>query len=61
MNEEDIEQFVRAFEDFMKHSESETYSHQQWTEARQYSQQFYEQKASELGVSVDYYLREFVS
>ncbi len=60
MNDEDIQQFMNAFEDFMKHSEESIHSHHQWTEARYYSQQFYEQKAAELNVTVDYYLEEFV-
>lgn len=61
MNDEDIRQFITAFEDFMKHAETEINSHQKWMEARFYSQQFYEQKAAELNVPVDYYLSEFVS
>jgi len=60
MNDEDINQFIKAFEDFMNHSETEINSHQQWEEARQYTELFYEQKAAELEVTVDYYMAEFI-
>lgn len=60
MNEEDIEQFMNAFEDFMKHSDVEQYNHSAWTTARQYTDHFYEQKAAELNVSTEYYIQEFL-
>jgi len=60
MNEEDINQFISAFEDFMKHSEESIHSHHQWKEAEAYANHFYEKKADELGVTVDYYLEEFI-
>ena len=60
MNDEDIRQFITAFEDFMKHAETEIDSHHQWMEARYYSQKFYENKAAEMNVPVEYYLQEFV-
>lgn len=60
MNDEDIQQFMNAFEDFMKHAETEIDSHQKWEEARQYTELFYEQKAAELEVTVDYYMAEFL-
>ena len=60
MNDEDIQQFMNAFEDFMKHAETEIDSHQKWQEARNYTEIFYEQKASELEVTVDYYMAEFL-
>jgi len=60
MNDEDISQFILAFSDFMKHSEEQINSHQQWEEAKNYTEQFYEQKAAELEITVDYYLMEFV-
>jgi len=44
----------------MNHSETEINSHQQWEEARQYTELFYEQKAAELEVTVDYYMAEFI-
>lgn len=60
MNDEDIRQFMNAFEDFMNHAETEINSHQKWEEARQYTELFYEQKAAELEVTVDYYMAEFL-
>lgn len=60
MNEEDIQQFMNAFEDFMKHSDVEQYNHSAWTTARQYTDHFYEQKAAELNVSTEYYIQEFL-
>lgn len=59
MNDEDIKQFMTTFEDFMKHAETEIDSHQKWEEAKDYTELFYEQKASELEVTVDYYMAEF--
>lgn len=60
MNDEDINQFIKAFEDFMNHSETEINAHEKWEEARHYTEMFYEQKAAELEVTVDYYMAEFV-
>lgn len=58
MNDQDIQQFIIAYDDFMKHSENDT--EESWEEARQYTEQFLEQKASELEVTVDYYMAEFM-
>jgi hypothetical protein len=60
MNDEDISQFLKAFSDFMTHSEDQIDSHQKWEEAKNYTELFYEQKAAELEITVDYYLAEFV-
>ena len=60
MNDQDIEQFIKAFDDFMQHAETEIDSHQKWKEAERYKDEFYERKAAELEVTVDYYLEEFV-
>ena len=60
MNDQDIEQFIKAFDDFMQHAETEIDAHQKWKEAREYTEQFYEKKAAELEVTVDYYLEEVV-
>jgi len=60
MKTEDIAQFMNAFDDFMKHSEVEQYNHDAWLIAKQYTDHFYEQKAAELEVTVDYYIQEFV-
>ena len=60
MNDDDIQQFIVSFGDFMNHSETEIDQYQKWEEAKQYTEMFYEQKAAELEVTVDYYLAEFV-
>jgi len=41
MNDEDIAQFMNAFDDFMKHSEVEQYNHDAWLIAKQYTDHFY--------------------
>jgi len=60
MNDEDINQFLTAFEDFMNHAETEIDAHSKWQEAQQYTEQFYEKKAAELDITVDYYMSEFL-
>ena len=60
MNDQDIEMFIKAFDDFMQHAETEIDSHNKWLEAEKYKDEFYERKAAELEVTVDYYLQEFV-
>ena len=60
MNDQDIEMFIKAFDDFMQHAETEIDSHNKWLEAEKYKNEFYERKASELEVTVDYYMQEFL-
>ena len=60
MNKEDIKRFLCAFKDFMDHAEDNIHSYEQWKEAEEYTNQFYEMKAAELEVTVDYYMSEFV-
>ena len=60
MDDKEIQQFISAFKDFMKHSQENIHSQEQWVEARYYSEQYYERKAAELEVTVDYYMAEFV-
>jgi len=60
MNDQDIEMFLKAFDDFMNHAEENIHSYEQWKEAEEYSNQFYEKKAAELEVTVDYYMSEFL-
>ena len=60
MNEEDIQQFMTAFEDFMKHASVEEQNYVRREAARKYTKSYYETKAAEMNVSVDYYIREFV-
>ena len=60
MNDQDIVEFISAFEDFIKHAETEIDMYIKQQEAQQYMVSFYEQKAAELEITVDYYLAEFV-
>ena len=54
------EEIVNAFEDFMKHAQSEELHYQAKQAAEDYAQMFYERKAAELEVTVDYYIQEFI-
>lgn len=56
MNDEDILEFIEAFSDFLKHAEVEEF----YYDGRTLAQLHTEQKASELGISTEYYLMEFV-
>lgn len=60
MNDEDIRQFIRAFEDFMKHADVETQNYIRRESARQYTKSYFERQAEQMNVSVDYYISEFV-
>jgi hypothetical protein len=67
MNNEEIVQFLNAFDDFMKHAEMEEFNFQQRSEYHQYQEQSkmaieleIEKKAAELEVTVDYYIAEFM-
>jgi hypothetical protein len=67
MNNEDLQQFIEAFDDFMKHFETEELYYEgrkvyenHRTEARRIQEHEIEQKAAELEVTVDYYLQEFM-
>jgi len=74
MNEEDITQFLSAFEDFMKHAEVEEMKHEIRTakhhviidgveveipEENDLIKSF-EKEAAKLEVTVDYYMQEFL-
>ena len=59
MNDEDIAQFMKAFEDFMQHASVEEQNYVRREAARKYTKNFYEIKAAEMKVSVDYYIQEF--
>jgi len=63
MTNEEILQFLNAFEDFMKHAEMEEFNFQQRLEYNKYreeSEMEIEKKAAELEVTVDYYMAEFM-
>lgn len=58
MNEQDAEMFIAAFDDYMSHSKND--SEENWENAREYTENFLEQKAAELEITVDYYMQEFM-
>ena len=60
MNEQDIEMFMKAFDDFMKHASVEEKNYVRRGSAREYTKAFFEKKAAELEVTVDYYMQEFM-
>ena len=67
MNDSDIQQFLSAFEDFMKHAEvQEAYylGRQKYQDYQKQSKKVIEneieKKAAELEVTVDYYMAEFL-
>ena len=67
MSNEEIAQFVNAFEDFMKHAEMEESNFHQRSEYEQYrkeSKMIIENKIEKLAafyeVTVDYYMAEFL-
>ena len=60
MNDEDMRQFLIAFDDFMNESTLEQKNQIRWESARQYTKGFYEKQAAEREVTVDYCMQEFV-
>ena len=60
MKDEDIKQFIRAFEDFMNHADVEMQNYVRREAARKYTKTFFEKQAEKLNVPVDYYIQEFV-
>ena len=60
MNDEDVKQFISAFEDFMKHADVEVQNYVRREAARQYTKSYFEKQAQELNVTVEYYMSEFV-
>jgi hypothetical protein len=60
MNNDDIDMFIKAFDDFMNHAETEIASYKKRKEAEDYTNKFFECKAAELEVTVDYYMQEFL-
>jgi len=67
MNNQDLQAFIEAFDDFMEHFESEevyyegrkVYEHDR-AQARKIVEEEIEAKAAELEVTVDYYVAEFM-
>lgn len=64
MNDQDIEMFMKAFDDFMQHAETEELNYEMRSEYEDYSKMIIddqiEKKASELEVTCDYYIQEFM-
>jgi hypothetical protein len=67
MNNNDLQQFIEAFDDFMKHFEAEelyyegrmVYENHRAEELRIREEQI-EKEASRLEITVDYYMAEFM-
>ena len=60
LNVHELGVILSALQLLSHHDETEIDSHQKWKEAERYKDEFYERKAAELEVTVDYYLEEFV-
>jgi hypothetical protein len=67
MNNQDLQEFIEAFDDFMKHFEAEELYYEgrmvygnHRAEAKRIQEQEIEAKAAELEVTVDYYMMEFM-
>ena len=60
MNEQDIEMFMKSFDDFMNHADVEIQNYVRREAVRKYNQSSLEQKAAEMEVTVDYYMQEFM-
>ena len=60
MNEQDIEMFMKSFDDFMNHADVEMQNYVRREAVRKYNQTSLEQKAAEMEVTVDYYMSEFM-
>jgi hypothetical protein len=67
MNNEDLQSFIAAFDDFMKHFETEELYYEgrkvyenHKAEAHRIQAQEIEKEASRLEITVDYYLAEFM-
>jgi hypothetical protein len=67
MNNHDLQEFIEAFDDFMKHFEAEELYYEgrmvyenHRAEAKRIQEQEIEKEASRLEITVDYYLAEFV-
>ena len=67
MNNKDLQKYIEAFDDFMKHFEAENLYYEgrmvyenHNAEAKRIKEQEIEKEASRLEITVDYYLAEFV-
>jgi hypothetical protein len=67
MNNKDLQEFIEAFDDFMKHFEAEELYYEgrmvyenHRAEAKRIQEQEIEAKSAELEVTFDYYMMEFM-
>ena len=67
MNNHDLQEFIEAFDDFMKHFEAEELYYEgrmvyenHRAESKRIQKQEIEAKAAKLEVTVDYYMAEFM-
>lgn len=60
MNKQQILEFIKAFQDFMNHAETEEFLYETRSLAEQMISSEIEEKAAELEVTCDYYMMEFM-
>ena len=60
MSEEELEQFEKSLESFLQHANVEELNYLRRESTRKYNPSYYSHKAKELGVQLDYYMKEFV-
>ena len=59
MTDDEIAQFISLFQDYMVHAEVEELNYIRREAHRQYTKSYYLHKATELGITLDYYIAEF--
>ncbi len=59
MSDSEIKEFMKCFKTFMNHADVEILNYMRREAHRKYQQNYYEHKAAELKVPVDYYIEEF--
>ena len=59
LTEDEIAHFISLFQDFMQHAEVEELNYIRREASRQYQKSYYLHKATELGITLDYYIAEF--
>ena len=60
MSEEELEQFEKSLQSFLQHANVEELNYLRRESTRKYNQSYYQHKAKELKVDLDYYMKEFV-
>ena len=59
MTDDEIVHFISLFQDFMQRAEVEELNYIRREASRQYQKSYYLHKATELGITLDYYIAEF--